>query len=89
MSHWILEPVVIRSRDGETVLSLDGSGWDGGGVPPTFPAPDRVELHLRHYPDGSTIHDLTVDVETRRCWLGDAEDQAVTPSRVLYLLAGL
>jgi DNA-directed RNA polymerase subunit K/omega len=75
MSHWILEPAVVRLRDGAEVLSFEGSAWDAGGVMPTFPAPDRVELHLRHYPDGATIHDL-VDVESGRCWLAGDEDGA-------------
>ncbi len=56
---------MVRTRDGATVLSLEGSGWDGGGIAPTFPAPDRVELHLRRYPHGSRIHDLVVDVEAQ------------------------
>ena len=86
MSHWILEPVVIRTRDGATVLSLDGSGWDGGGVPPSFPAPDRAELHLHHYPDGTTTYDLVVDVETERCWLACAEDEDVPAKRAKALL---
>lgn len=80
MSHWILEPEVVRLRDEAVVLSLDGSAWDGGGIAPTFPARDRVELHLRHYPDGAKTYDLVVDVEAGRCWLAGAEDGAV-PAR--------
>jgi hypothetical protein len=88
MSHWILEPDVVRLRDGAVVLSLGGTAWDGGGVVPTFPAPDRVELHLRHYPDGSKTFSVVVDVEAERCWLAGAEDRAVAPSEVERLLAG-
>lgn len=80
MSHWILEPDVIRTRDGAAILSLDGSAWDGGGISPTFPEPGRVELHLRHYPDGSTTYHLVVDVESERCWLAGAEERAL-PAR--------
>ena len=44
MSHWILEPSVVRLRDGARVLSLEGTAWDGGGIAPTFPAlPDLRE----------------------------------------------
>ncbi len=86
MSHWILEPIVIRTRDGATVLSLEGSGWDGGGGAPSFPARDRAELHLMQYPDGKTHYDLIVDVETERCWFADAEDQSVAASRAEALL---
>jgi hypothetical protein len=86
MSHWILEPTVVRLRDGASVLSLDGSAWDGGGIPPSFPAPDRVELHLRHYPDGSNQYDVVVDVEAERCWLGGAPDRAVPAGRVEQIL---
>ena len=73
MSHWILEPTVLRTRDGAMVLSLDGSAWDGGGIRPDFPAPNRVELHLRHYPDGAQVYDLTADIETETCWLAGGE----------------
>ena len=86
MSHWILEPIVIRMRDGATVLSLEGSGWDGGGRAPSFPARDRVELHLRQYPDGMTSYDLVVDVETARCWFAGAEDEGCAAGGVEALL---
>jgi hypothetical protein len=76
MSHWIREPTVIRTRDGAAILSLSGTSWDGAGVPPTFPSPGRVELHLRHYPDGSNLFDLVVDTETGRCWPAGAEDES-------------
>ena len=88
MSHWILEPIVIRTRDAAEVLSLDGSAWDGGGVPPTFPAPGQVELHLRHYPDGSRTYDLVVDVEAERCWLAGAEDRPAPVSQAKALVEG-
>jgi len=87
MSHWILEPVVIRTRDGAAVLSLDGTGWDGD-IPPTFPAPDRVELHLRRYPDGNTRYDLFVDVESERCWLAGTEGEASDTSGAETVLEG-
>lgn len=74
MTQWILEPVVIRTRDGAVVLSLDGTGWDGGGVAPSFPARDRVELHLRRYPE-SVFHDLVVDVEAERVWFASAPEE--------------
>jgi hypothetical protein len=86
MSHWILEPIVIRTRDGATVLSLDGSAWDGGGVAPSFPARDRAELHLRHYPDGTTKYDLVVDVESERCWFAGAEDEGAAANQAERLL---
>jgi hypothetical protein len=86
MSHWILEPIVIRTRDGATVLSLDGTGWDGGGVQPSFPGRDRTELHLRQYPDGKTSYDLVVDVEAERCWFAGAEDEGVAASGATALL---
>lgn len=86
MSIWILEPDVIRLRDGTTVLSLDGTAWDGGGIAPTFPEPGRVELHLRHYPDGAKVYDLVVDVEAGRCWLAGDEDGAVPARDALDLL---
>lgn len=80
MSHWVLEPVVVRLRDGVEVLSLEGSAWDAGGVMPTFPAPGRVELHLRHYPDGAAIYDLVLDVESGRCWLA-GDEAGARPAR--------
>ena len=86
MSHWILEPIVIRTRDGATVLSLEGSGWDGGGRAPSFPARDRAELHLMHYPDGKTHYDLVVDVETERCWFPGAEGDDSPATRAEALL---
>lgn len=86
MSHWILEPVVIRTRDGAAVLSLDGTGWDAGGTAPTFPAPDRVELHLRRYPEGGVQYDLIVDVETERCWFSGAEAESSPASGAEALL---
>src|SRR5919204_3533726 len=89
MSHWVMEPTVVRVRDGAAVLSLTGSAWDGGGINPEFPGGDRVILHLRHYPDGTNVFDLTVDVEAERCWLGGAEGEAVPPARVGELLGGV
>ncbi|MGI9019305.1 MAG: hypothetical protein ACR2G3_01170 [Solirubrobacterales bacterium] len=86
MSHWILEPVVIRTRDGKSVLSLDGTEWDGGGIPPSFPQPGRVELHLRHYPDGQNVHDLVVDIEAERCWLSSSEEDSRRAADALELL---
>jgi hypothetical protein len=88
MSHWILEPIVIRTRDGATVLSLEGSGWDGGGRTPSFPSRDRAELHLMHYPDGVTHHDLVVDVETERCWFASAEGEDSPATQAEALLEG-
>lgn len=88
MSHWILEPVVTRMRDGKAVLSLEGSEWDGGGVPPSFPARDRVELHLRHYPEGDVRYDLVVDVKAERCWFLGAEEEAVPLAKAEELLSG-
>ena len=86
MSLWVLEPSVVRVRDGAVVMSLDGSAWDGGGIPPGWPAPDRVELHLRHYPDGARIYDLVVDVEAERCWLAGAGDGSVPAREAKRLL---
>ena len=86
MSHWILQPVVIRTRDGRSVLSLDGTEWDGGGVPPSFPRRGQVELHLRRYPDGTHVHDLVVDVESERCWLSSSEADSRRATDALELL---
>jgi hypothetical protein len=88
MSHWVLEPTVVRLRDGAEILSLEGTAWDAGGVMPTFPAPDRVELHLRHYPDGATMYDLVVDVEAKRCWLAWDEQGARPTREALALVEG-
>lgn len=86
MSHWILEPSVVRTRDEAVVMSLDGTAWDGGGITPTFPTRDRVELHLRHYPDGEKTYGLVVDVEAERCWLA-REDAGAANEDAEALLA--
>lgn len=63
MSIWLLQPIVVRTRDGHVVVSLDG--WDAAaGV--TFPERDRVALALRHYPDGVNVEHVVIDVETER-----------------------
>lgn len=71
MSHWVLEPAVVRLRDEHEVASLDGTGWDGGGVAPTFPRRDQVELHLRRYPEGGRTVDVGIDVEQETWWFVD------------------
>jgi len=70
MSHWVLEPAVVRLRDGRAVVSLSGTAWDGAG-PTAYPAPHRVALTLRRYPDGMNAEHLVVDVETETYGLGE------------------
>jgi hypothetical protein len=86
MSHWILEPIVTRTRDGTTVLEFNGTGWDAGARAPSFPARDRVELHLRRYPEGGTFYDLIIDVEAERCWFAGADHEASTTAEAEALL---
>ncbi|HEU0129890.1 MAG TPA: hypothetical protein VFQ85_02735 [Mycobacteriales bacterium] len=82
MSHWVQEPIVVRTRDGREVLSLSGTLWDAAG-PTAFPRPGVVELTLRHYPDGAHEVVLVVDVETETFGIGRdaAADQPVARLR--------
>jgi hypothetical protein len=76
MSHWVLEPLVFRTRDDRLVVSLEGSGWDGGGVKPEFPRRHRVMLRLRRYPGGEPTLDVVVDVEKDTWWFAERPDSA-------------
>lgn len=82
MSIWVLEPTVVRTRDDRVVVSLDGTGWDAAtGV--AFPRRDQVRLALRHYPDGTNVEHVVVDVEAER--FGHGAD--AVPTRPLGELA--
>jgi hypothetical protein len=70
MSLWVYEPVVTRTRDGRIVLSLDGTLWDAAEQA-SFPAPGLVALRLRHWPDGTTVVPVVLDVERETFAIGD------------------
>lgn len=72
MSLWVHEPLVRRLRDQAVVLDLTGTLWDAAAKA-TFPAPGRVAFNLRHYPDGSTVVPVVVDVEAETFGIGDEE----------------
>lgn len=81
MSLWVHEPRVVRTRDGQVVLDLDGTLWDAMCAA-EFPAPGRVALALRHYPDGGTVVPVVVDVERETFGIAGAD-----PDRPLTGLA--
>lgn len=71
MSVWVHEPLVYRARDGLLVLDLGDTLLDSAPAT-SFPAPHRVRLGLRKYPDGSRVrYDLVVDVEEETFGLGE------------------
>lgn len=79
MTHWVREPIVVRTRDDRPIVSLAGSGWDGS---PTFPRRDQVELHLRRYPEGALRLAVAIDVE-REVWWFPGEPEATQRTATL------
>ena len=72
MSHWVYAPRVVRTRDRHVVVDLANTSWDAMCLA-EFPAPDRVTMNLRGYPEGAYFVRVVIDVELETFGLGDEE----------------